>query len=102
MEYVVFPMKDSTVKVAILLDYIVAIWSSEDGTSAYLGMNFDPQEAIEVDTPLEGVMAYFDHYTETTKGDKDNGNIRDNLAGSTGGTRSGLSVRLVETESSGC
>ncbi len=65
MEYVVFPLKGTTVKVAILLDYIVAIWSSEDGTSAYLGMNFDPQEAIEVNVSFEEVMAWFDHYVES-------------------------------------
>ncbi len=69
MDYVIFPTKGSTAKVAILMDYIVAIWSSGDGTRSFLGLNFDPSEAIEVNTPFEEVMAWFDHYAETGNGE---------------------------------
>ena len=100
MEYVVFPMKGPGGKVAILLDYIVSIWSSEDGTSAYLGMNFEPSESIEVNVPFAEVMAWFDHYKDEGE-DEDDGDVRDDVAGAASDVWSDTGVRLVSTEEAG-
>ena len=102
MEYVVFPLKNSKAKVALLLDYIVAIWSSEDGQSSFVSMNFDAEDTIEVNTPFEDVLAWFDHYTETAEEEEDeNGNVRHAVAKPRRGSRGHPDLRMVETEGDG-